>query len=587
MCDLSEPIGYEKDESLGLYPVTNAKTASWTSATPLNYSMYEEGQFGTDASTALNVTSVGSTKRLDCQLINGPTDCMAPYTIEIVSDFSFNVDGTPKWVLSADGARPAGVPSDYISCKPKAITGAVNNSGIRPGAYPVSSQLTRLTCQLEQSGIIIDSKTYSMQHTSADLMVHTILEGYLGQSGTVLQDPVGMADMRRVGIDKFGGSLFTKSEADTTTNTMIDSMRISNGDQVKTVIEKPHLRVFPVAQNPLFQALCPTIEQLRLLPPGMQIKLMFEIRDGQERLDTGIVVSKSSDGTAGGTFTDAKVTLRFSHVVVRFQSLQMKEDVLRAFYSGRVDGSCIPLDVPKPLSNLLPTAPITRWLQPDVSVQTTNLSGQKQVEINVTTNLSDSIPPVLAVFVVKNSSFTYSGLCNTNWDMLSWAEDKIERLRCTRSGGSFEVSGFMQFLPNSDYNQNKLNESTLMHNNFAHQMFFPFDKLLYSMAEQQAGAGYFTWRQRGYSDSQMPIRAGVCLMLDSGSAIVPEMNQGLMLGTLNVVVDFTEPLSSDYSVLVVSYYRSQIVYDVKERTPDTAQPTYTVNTKMTGLTPNC
>jgi hypothetical protein len=589
MCDNNsciEAIGYDRDDTLSVYPVSNLKTASWTSAPCVHKSLYQEANFATDAAAALNATSIGSTKRLDATLISGPNDFMAPFTIEIIADVSFNIDGTPKWVLTADGARPPEVAADYISVKPKTVGGPVNNAGIRVGPYPVSSQISRITTQLEQSSQIIDSKTYSLNHTDGTHMMHTIMEGYASKSGCILQDPEVMNDMRRAGIDVYGSYMYTKDEADTGTNSLIDEWRINNGDNVKTSIEKPYLRVFPVETSPLFQSLAPTLEQMRFLPPGMQLKLMMDIQDGAERLDTGIVVSKSSNGTAGGTFTDAKVTLRFSNIIIRFQNLQMFPDIKSSLFSGRVEGSTVLLDVPKPMTKTLPPAPVARWITPDISITTYGLSNQKQYTIDLTTNTTDTIAPVIGIFVVKANSFRYSGLCTTNWDMMSWSENKISKIRCTRSGGSYELSGFMEYLPSADYDQNRANESTLMHNHFGHQLYLPLEKKTYSMAEQQIGPGFYTWRKRGYTSSQLPSRTGVLFNTESGTGVIPEMTQGLQRGTLSIVVDFTESLSSDYTLLAVQYYRAQLTYDVKERQIDSDVQTYSVNAAMSGLTPN-
>jgi hypothetical protein len=566
--------------------VSKLKTASWTSAPCVQKSLYNEANFATDAAAALNATSIGSTKRLDATLISGPNDSLAPYTIEIVADVSFNVEGTQKWVLTPNGARPADVPADYISVKPKSIGGAVTNAGIRVGPYPVSSQISRITAQLEQSGTIIDAKTYSLNHTDGTHIMHALMEGYASKSGCSLQDPDGMNDMRRAGLDAFGSYMYTKEEADSTTNLMIDEWRIAKGDDVKTSIEKTYLRVFPCDSSPLFQSLAPALDQFHILPPGMQMRLMLDIQDGAERLDTGIIVSKSSDGTATGTFTDAKVTVRFTNIIIRYQNLQLMPDIKEALFSGRVIGSTIALDVTKPMTKTLPLAPIARWLTPDISITTCGLSNQKQYTIDLTTNTTDTIAPVIGIFVVKASNFKYSGLCTSNWDMLSWSENKIQKIRLTRSGGSHELSGYMEFLPAADYDNNRTNESTLMHNHFAHQMFLPLEKRTYSMAEQHLGSGYYTWRKRGYTATQLPARTGVLFNTETGPAIIPEMTQGLQRGTLNIVVDFTETLSSDYTLLCVQFYRGQITYDVKERQMDSDIQTYAVNSGMSGLTPN-
>jgi len=587
----SETKGFQADDSLAQYPLTTLKNAAWLKAPFAKTSRYQEAQFSTDLAQSLSSNSAGSSRRFDGMLQCGQNECILPHTIEILADVTLTVDGSAKWVITEDGVRPSGVASDFVGVKPKvgfAPACAATATGIRIPRYSVLSQFSKITAQIDQAGTIIDTFLYSHTNSSGTLMEHTILDQYSNRAGIIAADPDGLNDFTANLPDMFGTYPFTVAEATTNSNSYIDSYRVKDGTKTVLTREKPMLKSINDERCLLLDVLSSALTHMRPLPVGMPLKLQFDVADSGsvDRLDTGIVVSKNTTNADVGPFVDAPVKLSFSNITLRYQTIEVPQWLIEYQREGVIDGSLTIINAEIPMTGQLNAAPITRTNISDITIYSEGLGGEKQKQLPLNTNLNDMIPAVIGIFVYKPTAFTAAGFGTTNWDCMSWAEDKILNVRITSSGGTQDRATFMDFLPNGDYNQNRPAETTLSHNMMNHQLFLEMPTIQHSCLAQQAGGGYYTWQNRGYTKAKMPARAGFFLYTDPSMGVLPDLCSGARKGAINIVVEFSEALGAEYRVMAVQWFPSQVTYQIKQRNMLESTVQYDVVPSMSGRTGN-
>jgi hypothetical protein len=590
--------GFLNEDEMENVLANNLMDDAWTKGATAQSILYKEAEFdGGDMAAQLNARSTGS-KKITANLPVGQYEMIATNTLEAFYTVGLSINGSTKWVMATDAnTRPPGVDASYTLVKPKgAATTAVSYNGVRPGTYCLQSQLNKLTVQNMEFGPIVDSLLDSNNLTNGPLVQHAIIDGYCNAMGIVDCDPTTVNDIRVMMPDQFGKILCPLDTSVTPpvqneTNAFIDARRIKKGDAGVTLSERLYHRLLNGGSyNKLFSSQKTSVACLRTLPPGCPVKLTFEVLDGTDRLNTGVIAQYSTDN--GTTWVDGTFTINFESVVLRFQAIALNESQFQQYRSGHVLGAPTPIVFEKsPKSAHLDRARAARYTVTDLACQYQQVAtGQSSATMTVNTSNSDTLPPFMMVFLTKvdgaDAAFSTAALWSSNWDCLNWTYPLFKSVRASTSSGGSQRPPFYDMYPNNDINMQDPYELSLMCNNVSGQMFFsqvdnPSKSSL--MAQQQVVA-YNTWLLNGkYPPNRMPGRNAACWYTDPSSAIIKDAAEGHETSSLTLTVTFKEALTASYALMVARFCRADVCIDVLPQAdlPD-VQSKYTFDPLTTG-----
>lgn len=587
---------FHTDEKLSLFPHLNNLDGAWTKAKICETIVYKEGSNESgDLATAFNSRQTGN-KKLYVTLPVGNNECIATKSLEFLYAVTFSIDGTTDWAMATEAdARPAGVPSTFKLVRPVAAApiNYATYAGIRPPTYAASSQLNRLVAQMQDSGSIIDSVLDSNAKSSTSLAQNIILDTYCNQSGVNTDgDPNIVNDMRLFMPDSNGQLAVKYTDATSTSNALLDGRRIKRGDQPKQLLEKIWHKAFTAAENQsLFVALKSRIASASVLPPGFSVKLSLDVLDGSDRLDTGMTVqvNRAPDGQTADWQT-VPVKLVFDTMKIRFQALQLDDELLKEYNAGTVLGSQYAINTVD-IDGQTPTTEVARLPCTDVVQQYMTVStGSTGVQMVVNSGDKQVLPQFMAIYVTKNQNeaFTTVGFSTYNWNCLSWVEPVMKTFKANSSDGAFDRPPYLDIYPNNDVTLTDIGELSLMGLSASGQQIWNqvgvrgpslmAQHLLMGLNTYQVGGGYTT--------ASLPARNMMCWYTDPSTSVAKDASDGLEQSQLTVQTDLVAATTSPLTFVVSQFTKADIVLKVEARkyaNVTNQKPVYMLDKELSGF----
>lgn len=520
----------------------------------------------------INITT--QSKTLEVTLSAGKNECIVLPSLEFVSNVSLKVANTTNFVITADGTVPSGYPSGYSGVKPKNPNqGSATALGIRLPQYPMTCQIDKILTQVNGSSTRIESQSYGNQTATINWAQYAGLHNLLATPGIVTRSVATALDPDNCKPDICGAFLYTKSQVDTgSANAFIDAFRIkdSKPDSAKNVTEKLFLRTLQSLPDVLFLPGKTPDERLAILPPGMCLTLTITLISGSDRLETGIPVSVSDGATPSPTFTDSTAQLFFNAVNIRYQAIQLPNELVNQMFSTGVPGYAHPQEMAmNAVTPMFAAAPVAKYLYADIEIQS------KAIDNNTTsfdfkwlTSPEQPMPDVMFVYIDNTNAWTTKGLATTNWDWSSWANggDKVASWKLNTAQGGADRPDFMLWLPGNDYNPNDKTERSLALDAANQQLFTSlyYQQSQYSVFSQQQTSAVASWINKGYTFSTLPGQQVLKVYRDPTASIIPDLSSGPENSTLSFNIGFTEPVSG-YTFYIVAFRRSVQVLNVSGR----------------------
>lgn len=546
-----------------------AKSENWARADTVGTFYYKSSD---DQGSYMNTNA--NTNNVKFTLTAGRKECIIPSSIEAKTVVSFLIQNSPNWVITADGAKPSGTPASWVGCKPKAAAepaAAATSNGVRCPPYPFATQCRNLQASIGTSGTFVDTESYGNNKQALSHCFYTVMNNYLNTPGTMTgYSATGYLDHDTSKFDTLGNAWYTKDEVTTSSNAWMDSKRLKQGDAKATILEKVFLRCFQGQQQVLMQPATSGELNVCFLPPGMPLQLTASLA-GLERLNTGIIV-QVSDGAQTPAFTDAEVVMQIHSCVIRYQVAQVEDVIFDRFFDTPVVGSAI---APRERSTTpgmietFKTAPVTKLLFSDIEIAPSEIpSGSTTAQYQYLTQGSDPRPDFLMAFVSEEQNpFSLKDVAGKNWDMNSWAVNKVKLWNISTSSGGKNQPPFLEFLPGNDYNADDVGEKSLLYNAASQNLFaaLTYQSTTYPMVKQQMATATASWYRRGYTDALNPGLAVFVCYPDSNSALMPDVGAGPMDDSITFNLTFTEALAKKHYLYVVAIRRSQLVIDVDSR----------------------
>ena len=558
--------------------------------------LYKEASNETgDLATAFNSKQTGN-KKLMCNLPVGPDECIATKTLEFVYSVTFSIDGTTDWAMATEaGARPANVPANFKLVRPlsSATINYATLAGIRPPTYAVQSQLYRLTAQMPDSGAIIDSLLDSNAKSSTSLAQNIVLDTYCNQAGVNTDgDPNLVNDLRLFMPDINGQLVVQHTDATTTSNGLLDGRRVSRGDQPKPLTEKLwHKLLTAPEQQSLFTSMRSKISSAQFLPAGFSVKLSLDVLDGTDRLETGmqVQVNRAPDGSTPDWQT-VPVKLVFDTLKIRYQAMELDEDLLLEYSAGLVLGAKIPINTIDNEGFTLST-PVARSICTDVVQQYVSVpTGSTGTQMVVNSGDKQPLPQFMAVYLTanQNEAFTTTGFATYNWNCMSWCNPTIRSFRANTSEGAYEQPPYLNVYPNNDVSLKDPTELNIMCQNASGQQFWnQTGSRAQSLMSQHLLTGVATYQVAGgYPTASLPARNMMCWYTDSSTFVVKDAASGLEQSQLTVQTEFVSATSVPLTLVVCQFTKAHIVFRADPRklaNVATVKPVFALDKEASGL----
>lgn len=586
---------YHTDEKLSLFPHLNSLDGAWTKAKICESIVYKEGANETgDLATAFNSRQTGN-KKLYVTLPVGTNECIASKSIEFVYALTFSIDGTTDWAMATDtDTRPVGVPNTFKLVRP--LVGAPINyatyAGIRPPTYAVASQLNRLVGQMQDSGSIIDSVLDSNAKSSTALAQNIVVDTYCNQSGVNTDGDPNIVNDMRLFMPDINGQLAVKyTDASTTSNMLLDGRRVKRGDQPKLLLEKMWHKALTAPENQtLFVAMKSRIASASVLPPGFSVKLSLDVLDGSDRLDTGMTVqvNRAPDGQPADWQT-VPVKLVFDTMKIRFQAVQLDDDLLMEYNSGLVLGAQHAINSVN-IDGMTQTTEVARIPCTDVVQQyMTVATGSTGVQMVVNSGDKQILPQFMAIYVTKNQNeaFTTTGFSTYNWNCLSWVEPVMKTFKANSSDGAFDRAPYLDSYPNNDVTLTDLGELSIMGQNASGQLVWnQVGVRSQSLMAQHLVMGLNTYQVGGgYTTASLPARNMMCWYTDPSTSIAKDASDGLQQSQLTVQADFVAATPAALTFVVSQFTKADIVLKVEARkyaNVSNQKPVYMLDKELSG-----
>lgn len=566
---------YHSDAKLSLFPHLNNLDGAWTKAKICQTIVYKEGSNETgDLALALNSRSTGN-KKLYVNLPVGKDECISSKTLEFLYGVTFNIDGTTDWAMATEAdERPVGVPVTFklVRPVPAATINYATRAGVRPPVYAVASQLYRLVSQLQDSGTIVDSVFESNAKSSTTLAQNIILDTYCNQSGVNTDGDPNLVNDMRLFMPDCNGQLAVKfTDATTTSNAVLDARRVKRGDQPIQLTEKIWHRLLTASENQsLFVAMKSRIASATMLPPGFGVKLSLDVLDGSDRLDTGMTVqvNRAPDGQPADWQT-VPVKLVFDTLKIRYQAMQLDDELLQMYNSGSVLGADHAINSVN-LDGITPTAEVARYACTDIVQQYVNVAtGSTGVQMVVNSGDKQTLPQFMAIYMTRNQNeaFTTMGFSTYNWNCMSWVEPLMKTFKANTSDGAFDRPPYLDIYPNNDVTLTDIGELNLMAQNSSGQQFWHQVGVRGpSLMSQHLLMGLNTYQVGGgYPLSSLPARNMMCWYTDPSTSMAKDASDGLEQSQLTVQSDLTGATTGALTWVVSQFTKADIVFQVESR----------------------
>ena len=586
---------FQVDDNISRFPHINNLDSAWTKSEICETVVYKEASNESgDLATAFNARSTGN-KKLYCNLPVGLNECIVPKTIEFLYGLTMQVDGTLDWAMAkSDGTRPAGVPAAFKLVRPL-DTETVNYctyAGIRPTMYAATAQLNKLQVQMIDSGSIVDSVFDSNAKSTTSLAQNVILDAYCNQPGVNVDgDPLLVNDMRLFMPDRNGNLCVKYSDAFTTSNTLLDARRVARGDKPVQLTERVWNRILNTEQQSLFVQLKSKLASAFFLPPGFGFKLVLEVLDGSDRLDTEmkVQVNRAPDGQAAEWQT-VVAKIQFDSLKIRFQALQLPDYLLREYNSGKVLGSQFDIDSVDH-DGMTQNVPAMRVTCTDIVQQYNSCAtGSAGTQLVLNSGDKQPLPQFVVAYVTKpnNAAFTTAGLSTSNWNCLSWAEPIMKTFRATCSEGAADRPPFLNIYPNNDVSLPDIGELNIMAQNTSGQQFWnQTGPRFQTLLAQHLLSGVATYMVAGgYPAASLPARNIMSWYTDPSTPIVFDASKGVDQSQLTIYTDFTKTTTEPLNWVAAQFSRSEVVFNIEPRKYDTyddIKPVYSLNKYYSGL----
>lgn len=593
-----EATTYYTDEGLAECLSKNVKEDGWTKSPICQSVLYKEAQSESgDLAQILNSKGTGNKKMFHTLFVDN-NECIAANTVEFVAAVTYVLpDGSEDWIMTEDGTVPSGTPASFKVLKPKsafAYPGSITKNGVRPGRFCCHSQFRNVTAQLADSSQIIDSYLDSNNKNTTTYMQNVIIDHFVNRPAVMDDgDVLSVNDFRLSLPDSMGSFAYTKEQLEST-SPVIEARRIKRGDQPFLSFEKVHHKVLNGGDDiQLFSSLKDRVRKARVFPPGMSIKLSFDVADGSSRLVTGLVcqINTAASGQAA-TWEDVELTLKFKTCYIRYQAIELSQESLTQFRTGTVLGAEYAIDT-KILSakDTFAKAPCAKYVVSDLYQSFMSLSpGSTGATFNVNSGDREKLPQYMLIYLTTNdnSAFTTQALHTSNWDCLSFAETDIVKFQASTSGGQTDKAKFLDMYSNNDVDIRDPSELTIMGLNTSGQMFFrQATQLSSSVHAQQLVTAVPTWLNNGYTPDKMAARNCVAWYTDPSTSVVKDAANGLEKSQLTVQLTFGKALTSAKTLVVAQFLRSDIIFDIQMRMAvsdkvDASKPGYEVNKLTSG-----
>lgn len=599
------PFGYQTEEQM-LSPLEIQKIDAYAlckggSGRNIFYKTAKSNA-GNDLTQVLNSDTGSST--VTYSFNPGKDECICPSSIvaRVVPQFILGTNA--KWVMTADGVRPAGTDPTAAVAKPKIASCAATANGIRIPLFPVTSQLQWITTAVGQGETTLESASLGHNKMAVDWATYAQIAANVASYGTSANYIPGVVDGRVTNMDVHGNPYFTKTEVDTSSNAFIDEFyRLKDSTQSKTVFEKLFLRAFQGTDGDgVFGQGKAQASNMKWLPPGCPLSLNFSMKSSVDsaRLKTGIVVSVG-DGTAGGTFTDTQVYLTFKIVSLECQAVKLSEEELQDFFNDSILYSTtqpqeLTLNSTAPLvMPMYKSAPIWKTTFTDISVQKLDIAdGQTEVQWDILSFAGSQMPDCFIIFAAdKGDPFSLAKVATTNWDLQSFVAtpQKISKINVTTGSNNSKSPQFLDYLPGDDFDVTDANERRLLLDANTHQLVgkLIYEGMTYTNLQGQMGPALATWIRRGYTIAQLPGQNAFMFWRDLCSVVAADQADGNVQDTMSLNVTFGSAAAS-ISLYCVLLRRSQVVLNTRRRPADgnniedaTGAVTYEMNGAASGV----
>jgi hypothetical protein len=585
---------YPYDEKLAEMFNVVQKEDSWTSAPICEAVTYKEAQFQNgDLASILNSRSTGN-KKLDAVLPCGDNEMIIPNTLEFFYTTTYTANNSTDWVMTADGTRPAGVPGNFQVLKPKtgfAYPGAITADGVRAGKYCVSSQLNKISMVMSESGAVVDSLLDSNSRSTTSLLQNVIVDQYCNSQGVNTTANVATCnDLRFSMPDMLGSLTSTKTEIDTTSNTLINTRRVKRGDVPVALSEVCWNRIWSADRDCLLSSLKSEIATARAMPPGMSLRVTLDVLDGPDRLVTDLVCTRQVDQS---TTEDAPLGLKFETCVLRYQVLKLSPDMVNNVYrSGYVMGSDESLGGGVPMTGTetetLPEAIVARYVVTDLTQQYKTLAtGTVGDTYAINSGDKEVLCPFYFTYLTaaNNGSFTTAAMHTSNWSCLNWVDKSLTKFRASTSSGQADRSIFLDMYPNNDIDLKLASESSIMLNCVSGNYFWNqiATGRRASLMALQATLGLTTWLRSGWEKADLPVQSAVSWYADPSSSVTRDAAIGLLTSQLSITTSM-DALPANKNLVVAQFNRKDIVLNISGRTVGRGaiRPTFSENREYSG-----
>jgi hypothetical protein len=374
---------------------------------------------------------------------------------------------------------------------------------------------------------------------------------------------------------------------------LLDSRRILRGDQPKPFIERVWHRVLtqPESQS-LFVSLKSRLASAKYQPPGFSFKLSLDFLDGSYRLDTGmeVQVNRAPDGSPADWQT-VPVTLSFSTVKIRYQAMELDDEMLLEYNHGQVLGAEYAINAVN-MDGQTPTTEVARFACTDISQQYSTVAvGSTGAQMVVNSGDKQVLPQFMAVYLTQNQNeaFTTKGFATYNWNCMSWCVPNIKTFRANTSDGSYDKPPYLEIYPNNDINLTDPGEMTIMGQNVSGQQFWrQIGIRAPSLMNQHTTMGVNTWLgvTGGYPALALPARNMVAWYLDPSTQVVRDAANGLEQSQLTVQATLTTSTTSPFAFVVSQFIKSDVVVKVDSRKFDnvtSVKPVYVLDKELSGF----
>lgn len=592
------PVDYHVAENLRTLMVNTQKDQAWTYAPSVNSLYYKEAllENGGSWGSALNTSQGG--RKLTWVLNVGQNEMICTRQIKHQYGVRFVVgdEKSEKWVMTADGTtRPAGYTeaAGWKLCKPKAGSPLATKDGIFTPLMAMAAQFEKVRLQMQDNGTILDTHFESNSRSNANYLMNVMFEQYMNGEGICDTYPANRSDPDIACPDK-SGTFFLPADGTTgypkTDSEGFKSRLLLAGDKTFQTTERlRHFLLQDENSHSLFSSLPTPTVQIGLWPIGCGMKVVFDLRNLTDRIDTGIVVqmNTSADGQAA-TFVDKVVYMVLENPIITYQTIEVLPNIRELFYETNVLGSDV--DLNRVDNNQFPTAPISRKTVTDLTVVYQSIpNGAIQYKQTINSGVRDVLPSALATYITKIESFSLKGLCGKNWNGMGFAENKINKETVSVASGSSLQAAFMGMYPASDINFDDPLEKQTMLQLSAGQMYWNQSSAAYGRvgtpAQQQAAYNFSTWQTNGgYRAVDMPAHNGGLLQTDVTSMFIKDASTGTTKSPIDINLTFASGAISaaDFLMMTVYFTRANLVLDVEQRQVDTKNPLFAINENMSG-----